>query len=156
MGHLTEALHLRIHPPCFKMRRGRAVLAKVDDRAISATLTKSFPVRPHRSYFGDKIFPSFGHAAFSDLIDTIRMPQAGAETKKTIVADGETMIPRSAAKKMTATDRRTFGIGERVTIFPKGAVSLGIAHFQGDDITGRKPLPFDLLVTGRVAIVAKV
>ena len=91
-----------MHRPCLQVRVRRAPHTKINYRATKALLQEVSPLRPHLPHLRDKGLPTLFEISFLEIIDTIRMPERGAEPEEPIVTDVETVIARPAMKKMVA------------------------------------------------------
>lgn len=102
VSHAAKVVNRDVHGPGFQMRSPRAPHTEIYYRTTTALVQEVAPVRSHFAHVRDKGLPGLFEIPFLEIIDTTRMPERPAESKKAIVTDIEALIAGPAAKKMIA------------------------------------------------------
>ena len=84
------------------MRVARAPHTEIHDRATKTLAQELSLVRPHLPHLWDEDLPRLFEIPSFEIIDTIRMPERGAQSKESVITDVEIVIARPAMKKMIA------------------------------------------------------
>lgn len=100
MSYVTKIINRCVHGPGFQMRVCRAPHAEIHYWTPTALFQELSPIRAHLPHQRDKRLPGLFEASPLEIIDTIRMPEGGAQSKKSVIADVEIVISRPAVKKM--------------------------------------------------------
>jgi hypothetical protein len=90
------------------------------------------------------------------IIDTVRMPERGAKSKKAVITDVEIVIASPAMKKMVAVREGCIRSDHPPATLSQGFQTLRIRGFKGCDLLMGKPLGPYLLVSFLVSIIPQV
>jgi hypothetical protein len=94
--------------------------------------------------------------SFSEIIDTIRMPERGAHPKNAVITDVEILIACAAMKQVIAVGKGRIRVDQSHTTSLQGFQTLLIGALNGGNLFGRKPLGLYVLVPFLIPIIPQV